>query len=224
MSVNRNVKPTLATRLEARSWRSPDFDALRFKKEIIIFVYDNLKRNTLENSKYLKGSKYLGKAMTLSSFYCMKNGVDFPVVFEEKVTAHACIRGEAYLISPQHILALDDLQQNNVYVNRVLQKIILLEQANSRALDGTGHHYLKHRWSHGFMYVAHKNMFDKAKLESRSTRQSKIAADAVTGRPYYEWDTWEAEWPLSNIPAAGSMENNYPGWNGMFGFHDGEFD
>lgn len=195
---------SLLVKLQTRGWRTPDFSDLRMRREILLFVYDSLKKDTWENTKYLQGAKYLGKAQTLSSFFCMKTGVDMPVVFSEQVTAHACIRGEAYLVSPQHILVLDDIQQNNHYTSRKLEKIILLEQQKSKALEKTGHHFLNHRWSLGFMYIADKTAFKGASLISRGTRKSIVQVDAITGRPYYEWDTWEADWPMTHLNNRGN--------------------
>jgi gamma-glutamylcyclotransferase (GGCT)/AIG2-like uncharacterized protein YtfP len=187
---------SLLTKLETRAWQSPDFHDLRFRRDILLFVYDNLKRDTLENNKYLEGAKYLGKAMTVNTnLKMMSAGTDYPVVFDEKVMIHACIKGEAFLVSPQHILAIDELQQNNLYFNRRIEKIVLLDQMNSPALESVGHTYLKHKWAHGFMYIGDKDAFSATKLSNRGTRQSRVMVSPITGRPYYEWDIWESDFP-----------------------------
>ena len=190
------TKSNLIVNLEERLWRTPDFDELRFCKEIAVFVYDDLKTGTLLNQKMFSGGKYLGEAYTLNSPFVMKERNSKPIVFDEKESGvpHGAIKGEAFLIGPQHILALDEHMETSVYTYRRMIKIILTEQQAAVNLEK----WMGYKWINAFIYIGNRNVFEKqgGKLLSRSTRLNKAILSGPLSRPYYEWDTWELEWPF----------------------------
>lgn len=196
MSLQAYDTPTLAQNLERRSKISPDFCDLRFKREIVLFVYDNLQTGAMENTKLLQGSKYLGEAETLSSFYVMKEAIDFPIVFKEKVLPHASIRGEAYLVGPQHILTIDEYLDNMSLRERITDRIILKDQKKAPWRGKSNAILGDNSYVEGFLYVGFPEAWKTQKLTTRPTRHKKfVTHPAVEARPFYQWDTWEAEWP-----------------------------
>lgn len=212
-TVQEHKPSELLIRLEERSWQTPDFDQLRLRKHIVLFVYDNMMKGGNDH-EYLTGAKFLGRSQTVSSEYTMKSAVDCPIVFPEKVMVHACIRGEAFLVGPQHILAIDKFQRNNHYMTRRLTRVLLPEQKDAPGMSKTqNNNYLTSKWSWAFIYEGNKTHFSQGKgLTSRSTRQERTEnTSTFEQRPYYKWDVWEADWPFeSGFRAAGIWDH----WDG----------
>jgi gamma-glutamylcyclotransferase (GGCT)/AIG2-like uncharacterized protein YtfP len=187
-------KLSLLEKLQKRSFFTPDFDEAKYKKEIVVFIYNNLKRKCASHKMLLEGSLYLGRAQTLSTSFVMKDAVDNCIVFQEKNESSASIAGEAYLIQPRHLIVLDEAEQNNVYMKRSLEKILLKEQKESSAL-GSSRAYLNFKFVHAFMYTGMPASWKEKKLTLRTKRQHIGIGSVIEQRPYYEWDYWEEQWP-----------------------------
>lgn len=193
--VVKSMSGNLLEKLVDRAHYTPDFTELRLFHDIILLVYDNMQKYGHQHN-LLDGAKYVGKGITIPSKFVMKHGHDFPVVFEQphEELIHAAIKGEVYLVSPQHILAIDKFQMNNSWMHRKVYKVALLDQGTNSNLTTVGQKYLKYAWSNCFMYVGDKGMFADQLLKGRHTRVNPYAGDQVLSKSHYEWDPWEADW------------------------------
>lgn len=191
----------LATKLEERRFRTPDFHYLRFRKEIPLFVYDGMKKYGGDED-YMKKALFLGKAMTLTTGYEMqivkepayypKQSVSYPMVFLRKDGGHA-IRGEIYLVTPQHILAIDKAMEHSVYTRRHFIKVYCEDQTYCEGLKKNRlPHALQKIWLSAYMYIGEPNMFKGHHKTHRPAVKLANPTNPLEHREFYEYEAWES--------------------------------
>lgn len=204
----------LATKLEERRYRTPDFHYLRFRKEIPLFVYDEMKKYGGDED-YMKNTLYLGRAMTLTTGYEMSivrevtaypnRSVSYPMVFQRKDGGHA-VRGEIYLVTPQHILAIDKAMEHSMYTRRQFTKFYCEDQDFCEGLKKNRlPHALTKIWLSAYMYVGDTDMFKGHHKTSRPASKLTNPTNNLEYREFYEYEAWEsnsymmhgfgADWP-----------------------------
>jgi gamma-glutamylcyclotransferase (GGCT)/AIG2-like uncharacterized protein YtfP len=123
--------------LKRRRFFSPDYKFYRYYRTQLLFVYDNLRYGGSDYTNYLKDAKWLGKACTCTDNYVMETVVvtsksgtrrKVPVVYPEAGATSANIHGDMFLVSPEHLLAIDDFMLNDGILDRQQQKFFLLDQ------------------------------------------------------------------------------------------------
>lgn len=211
MSDKVTVKPTelpetekeleLFTKLEERRFRTPDFHYLRFRKEIPLFVYDGLKKYGGEEDLMAK-ALYLGKAMTLTTGFEMTivkehsiypaQSSSYPIVFPRKEGGHA-IRGEVYLVSPQHILTIDKAMEHSIYTRRQFTKVYCEDQTYCDDLKKNRlPHALNKIWLSAYMYVGEADMFKGFHKTHRPPVKRSNPTNSLEHREFYEYEAWES--------------------------------
>lgn len=114
--------------LRKRGQYTPDFDKIRQFKSTIVFVYDDFKKTKPYHSLLLD-SYYLGDARTCSDSFAMK-GSSYPVAFKNNNHNHerGNIKGEAYAVTPETLMRMDQIKSNRCMFNREKRNVFLLDQ------------------------------------------------------------------------------------------------
>ena len=116
--------------LQDRKKFSPDFGKQRLLSNILIFVYDSMKKGG-QSDTILKDTTFLGLARTTLPNYLMNiYGNHRPVVMDHnRKEFGGYIRGEVYAISPLHLLEIDKAKLNGFVFKRQQRSIQLLDQS-----------------------------------------------------------------------------------------------
>ncbi len=187
-------------RLKMRRFLTPDYPEMKFQKEVPLFVYDDLKDGTETFDNLMGGTVFLGEGTTVDTGFYMKETSQFPLIFRgDKSLGQAGpvlgpVRGEIYSVTPRHILDIDKHYQNNYKFRRWRLKVIAWDQTFSNMnLDvNMGHCLIE-----CYIYVADSKEWAGQNLRSRSLRHpNQKETHVFKKRPYYEWDTWEKDWPM----------------------------
>lgn len=117
--------------LKIRGNWTPDINDLRRRKYILLFVYDELKRNGYQNP-LLKNSgvKYLGEGKTSTDTYKLKYDRG-PIAFKDNLKSSASrgyLLGEIFAVKPEVILYLDANKQNGIICDRIKKPILMFDQ------------------------------------------------------------------------------------------------
>lgn len=117
--------------LKIRGNWTPDFSDLRRRKYILLFVYDELKRNGFQNPLLKNsGAKYLGEGKTSTDNYKLKYDRG-PIAFKDNLKSSASrgyLLGEIFAVKPEVILYLDANKQNGIVFNRIKKPILMFDQ------------------------------------------------------------------------------------------------
>jgi len=111
-------------KLACREYYTPDFPKLRMQKQMLYFAWGDEKSGR-DGDKLLDGAIPLGNAHTLISKYVMREDSYGPALFEKTIKlpeAHVA-RGEAYLVSVEHLHNLDVKYMNTILSSRVPRNI-----------------------------------------------------------------------------------------------------
>lgn len=180
------IDPGIIKKLRERGQQSPDIHKLKFYKEIPFFAYGTEMIGG-DDDHILKGAKYLGKAHTMSSNFVMKANNAFPVSFpcKQDDQRRGRIRGEMYLVSPEHIIAMDRGNANGKSFFRFKSRYILEEQETQEHLKS----FKQEPYIQAYAYMGSIGWWsDKATLSYRPrTSFSGSAKPMFHGKHFYEW-------------------------------------
>jgi gamma-glutamylcyclotransferase (GGCT)/AIG2-like uncharacterized protein YtfP len=122
--------PEIIEQLSRREKYTPDFNKLRFKDNILVFMYDEFRIRGKQNSIF-NDSKYLGYGISATDLYCLK-GHTLPVLLDDNLKSSKIrgrIKGEIYAVPPETLLRLDKLKYNTVLFKRVERTFFLTDQS-----------------------------------------------------------------------------------------------
>lgn len=207
--LRKNYKdPGIIKKLKIRGEKSPDIHRLKFYKEIPFFAYGTEKVNG-EDENLLKGAKYLGMAHTMSTNFIMKSNTAFPVAFpcKQDDQRRGRLRGEMYLVSPEHIIAMDIGNSNGKSFYRFKARFALEEQEMAEGLKSfKGDPYIP-----AYMYLGSTQWWgdnnDKLQLACRKSYSGSVKP-IFHGKHFYEWDTQPED-----------DENDEWGWRGAGAYY-----
>ncbi len=180
-----------AEKLKRRSVYTPDFRTLKFQSQILIFVYGAEKRNKL-HSGLLEGATPLGGAHTVFKHYMLKEILPGVPLALERPTGEdgkaipdtAALRGEAYLVSVEHIHLLDLLHMNGVRAERKWRHIAF----ETVGLEGDRKFMGRNGVSLALMYSANKTMFSPESGKTISPNyQSFVNNPCIPDGKYVTW-------------------------------------
>lgn len=152
---------TIVERLKKRTKYTPDFATLRWFPEIPLFVYDSLRLGGDDHESVMNGSKFCGKAHSVTPHFSLCRKTDIPVCFNE---ANEClwrshVRGELFVVGIEHIHTLDCILMNGFKYRRVPFKVFLEDQSPAGApkIDQTP-------WVNAFIYLGIKEYWSVKEL------------------------------------------------------------
>lgn len=118
-------------RLKERTKYTPDFSTLRWFPEIPLFVYDSLRLGGDDHESVMNGSKFCGKAHSVTPHFSLSRKTDIPVCFNEtnECIWRSHVRGELFVVSIEHIHTLDVILMNGFKYKRIPFKVFLEDQS-----------------------------------------------------------------------------------------------
>lgn len=122
--------------LSVRGQYSPDFDDVRKRDHIPIFIYEHALKNGGDYHGILINPKvrYLGEAHTATDTYILKStfGETYTVAFIDEtkypVYKRAHIKGQVYVVPPKVLLDLDYIHRNGKMYRRELRNFFMRDQ------------------------------------------------------------------------------------------------
>lgn len=121
--------------LAQRALHTRDFEILRLRENIPVFIYEHLLLNggELHSLLFSKKTKYLGRGYTATTRYRLKDsiGKTYSVAFTDNdmgTRTKAHIQGEIYSVPPEIILDLDAIHKNGKLYSREKRNIFLSDQ------------------------------------------------------------------------------------------------
>ena len=173
-------------RLENRGYYTPDWCDLRMHSQMLYFAYGEEKL-TYTHDHLLKGAVPLGPAHTLIAKYVMKEDHYGPIVFEKKEVNYfgtQQIKGEAYLVSVEHLHCLDTHYLNTVMAKRVWRNFGF----DSPYVDGmTSERFKGKPRGCGWMYIADEVALNFDSYKTMTTEVDLTLTQSEQERYYYIW-------------------------------------
>lgn len=136
MAKQLNMGGDLIQEFKDRGEFTPDFESLRRKEYVPLFVYDDWKMNEANNKYFDKHGKYLGKARTHSGFFRLVETKNQEAVLLEGVQGVGYVHGEVWAVPPEAILVMDRIKHNSRMFRRVKRSVVLLDQTMPRGIQG----------------------------------------------------------------------------------------
>lgn len=174
----------IVDKLKERSKWTPDFSKLRWFPEIPIFVYDSLRIGGNDNETFLNGSKFSGKAHSVTPHFSLNMRNDVPVCFHEpdECLFRAHVRGELFVVSVEHIHALDRSLLNGHRYERIPFKVFL-EDINPKGAGRMN----QTPWVNAFVYLGIRKYWNVKGLKRIGNVQHKNNIQLL-GKDISEWN------------------------------------
>lgn len=145
------VQQTWIDRALNKTKYTPDIASLQMKKEVFVFVYNELMSDHSPHHKFFGDSPFQGKGYTLDSYSMWKKNLgneSFPIALkgltqgpgQTRISSRKLrdinpaytsdvklghIKGEVYKVTPDQVIQLDERSENTVQFNRVQTQIVI---------------------------------------------------------------------------------------------------
>lgn len=137
MSVNvkrYNNNLSVMEELQNRGISTSDFEVFRKRVEIPVLIYDDYKLGCWNGRFFQEGCNYYGEGVTLASEFSMKrtDGDQCLVFDKQKEEPRGKVRGDIFGVSPEHMIVLDKVMDNNIK-NFRREILVMLEDQDHMA-------------------------------------------------------------------------------------------
>lgn len=172
-----DTTPKIFDELARREKFTPDFNKLRLKQNILVFVYDDFRIRGGFNP-VLNDSKYLGFAISATDLYVLK-GHRLPVLLDttKKADLKGRIKGEVYAVPPETLLRMDKIRHNGNLFKRIERTFFLTDQ-KYKTKNGTSIPSVK-----AFVYMGIPEQWQGDHLDV----QSRFSYAGSKEKKYFEW-------------------------------------